>query len=179
MQRLRRIWLPLVMLALPLGLGIVFFGLAASGSEAEGPQGSPVTPQATPSPRFGHSLATIDGYAYLFGGLQLSGASSPAVSPLGSVLNDLWKYNFADNVWAPIVADPAPPARAHHSASVSAGRMYVFGGNDAVRDLDDIWSYDPTANRWRQEPSQGTSTPEARSWHQTVGIDSRIYMFGG
>ncbi|MEW6606975.1 MAG: kelch repeat-containing protein [bacterium] len=59
--------------------------------------------------------------------------------------------------------------------------MYIFFGVDGEYNvLSDIWSYDPSANTWQQEPSGGTTTPPVRFLHTSMCIpDGRILTFGG
>jgi len=133
-----------------------------------------LNPTVRPSPRYGHTMVELKGSVYLFGGLQASSARAGA-------LNELWKYDFEDNIWAPVSTTNLPPARAHHSASVSSGKMYIFGGEDgAGKAFNDVWSYEPVANKWQQEPSTGSLIPTGMSHHSGTALpDGRIAVLGG
>ena len=68
-----------------------------------------------------------------------------------------------------------------HSAVVSGGKMYVFGGYGSGDFLNDLWVYDPTAaapDEWAQ--LNPPSPPPPRDYHTAVVDGSgNIYVFGG
>jgi N-acetylneuraminic acid mutarotase len=74
----------------------------------------------------------------------------------GEPLDDLWAYRPATDSWVELVPDEsAPVGRMRHSAVWDAGRgeMLVFGGYGGGFPggyRDDLWSYQPIANRWQQ-----------------------------
>jgi len=152
-----------------VGLSLLF---VLSGSLWAVDQWQEINPTLKPAPRSGHSLVTINGMGYLFGG------KGPEGRP--EIYNDLWKYDPTNKDWTRLNPPSSPVARHSHSAAVSNGKMYVFFGVDSeVNVLRDIWSYDPVGNNWQQEPSSG-STPSARFLHSSIAIpDGRILTFGG
>lgn len=121
-----------------------------------------------PSARAGHTMTTLDGRAYLFGGL---GAQSP--------LNDLWTFDPAAGSFVLVNATNPPPARRNHAATEFGGKLFIFGGlTNGGQFLDDVWSYDPAANAWTEVTSQG-SRPDPRAFHQVISNGRRIYLGGG
>jgi prepilin-type N-terminal cleavage/methylation domain-containing protein len=137
-----------------------------------------LTPTGTAPPiRYAHSAvwdATRD-KMYVFGGSK--GAS-------GS-LNDLWSYSATTNAWVQLTpTGTAPDIRYSHSAVWDAGRnkMYVFGGfkETIVTSLNDLWSYDASANSWTKLTPTGTP-PDGRYAHTAVwdAARNKMYVFGG
>ncbi len=48
-----------------------------------------------------------------------------------------------------------PPRRSYAAAASAGGKLYIFGGcgEGCTGRLNDLWEFDPAANRWRQLPS--------------------------
>lgn len=108
----------------------------------------------------------------LFGGATPNGPSS-----------ELWAFRPSANAWAQLSPGaPVPPAREAHSAVWDEGRsrMLVFGGWTGRAPLDDLWSYDPTANRWAQLAPEGP-LPPARGWGAAAWdpVNDQLLIFGG
>lgn len=152
-------------------LFVVLIGLLATASaRAQGGAGwTEITAAAGgPSARAGHTLTSVGGEAWLFGGLA------------ASALNDLWRFDSASGAFVQVNAANPPPARRNHAAAAFGGKLFVFGGLGSTggQFLDDVWSYDPSANAWTEVTSQG-SRPEARAFHQVISNGERIYLGGG
>ena len=50
-----------------------------------------------------------------------------------------------------MVADgECPPVRANHSSSVVGNKLYIFGGWDGIKRLNDLFSFDVNTNRWQE-----------------------------
>ncbi len=53
---------------------------------------------------------------------------------------DAWVYDAAREAWSVIKGiGSKPSARSALDVAVAGGRLYLFGGNDGTRDLDDTW----------------------------------------
>src|SRR5581483_12258711 len=93
-------------------------------------------------------------------------------------------YDSAHNAWSELSpTGQARSARAAHAAVWDAadGRMFVFGGmTDNTSYLDDLWSYDPSANAWGRV-DEGAPSPDARARHAAVWDPAgrRMLVFGG
>ncbi len=91
--------------------------------------------------------------AYLFGGRTADNVA----------LDDLWAYDLDDGSWRRI--DPprrTPPARfGHNAAWVEGIGLVVFAGQAGTAFFDDLWAFDPAAERWRRLASGGDA-PVAR-----------------
>jgi len=56
-------------------------------------------------------------------------------------------------------------------------KLYIFGGWDGSKRLNDLHCYDVTTNRWSElKPIQ---SPSARAGMCMTTIDNKIYLFGG
>lgn len=143
-------------------------------------------PQATvePSPRYGHTMVTISGTVYLFGGTNITptqGTLSGPLHPAGDLLNDLWCYKNQE--WKKIEPTGTGPSPRHsHAAAVLDGLMYVYGGTDGTNVFNEMWEYDPVADQWTQKPWTGPyNAPQVYENTLASGGDSSnyLYLYGG
>lgn len=164
----------------------VFAGAAAADQWTE------LHPTTSPAARAGHTMVTVNGTIYLFGGYQRASALSGglwgnpfrSIGPLASFaaangpVNDFWKFD--GRTWLKI-ADNAPPAvRYLHSAVAYNNKMYVFGGiSTAGTYLNDMWSYSADTNTWREETQGGIVKPSARANHSAAVDDGSMIVYGG
>jgi N-acetylneuraminic acid mutarotase len=128
-------------------------------------------PANIPGSRYGAvSWTDAAGNFWLFGGFGNDGVSSG-----GKHLNDLWKYDPANNMWTWVNGNPsslvfytyaiygtqgiaAPtnrPGGRNYSVSWidASGNFWLFGGFGRVASggtdfLNDLWKYNPTSNEW-------------------------------
>ena len=159
-----------------------------------------------PPIRGAHGAAVIGSHLYIFGGC-------PFTAPTFTV-NDLWRYDTAIGRWEQLSPWRSPEQEAGYGVQASypgprycanlfahGGQVYVFSGRDldktGVRDavlfnsgpefFNDLWRYDPGADRWvLVHPHDGgtefgpaATYPAGRygSGHSVSGDD--FYLFGG
>ncbi|CAD8124604.1 unnamed protein product [Paramecium sonneborni] len=94
-------------------------------------------------------------------------------------LNDLHSFNTKTNMWKLIqtVDNQRPPPRANHCSSVCQNKLFIFGGWDGSKRLNDLFCYDVTTNKWIElKPLQ---SPSARAGMCMTTINNKIYLFGG
>ena len=131
---------------------------------------SQVTNAGTPpSVRVG-AVAWTDnaGNAYVFGG-----------DNGGFYFNDLWRFNGTS--WSQLIANGAAGSPSVRFLAVAwtdnAGNAYVFGGNNGISFLNDLWRFNGTS--WSQVTNAGTP-PSVRvgavAWTDNAG---NAYVFGG
>ena len=77
-------------------------------------------------------------------------------------------------------AGPAPSARESHSCTWLGSQLYIFGGYDGSRVLNDLYAYDINNAMWRQIVHSGISPP-ARAGHSgtALGVPPHLVIFGG
>jgi len=135
-----------------------------------------------PTPRHSHAAVIYGHSMYVFGGYD------------GSYRSDFHEFNFASNTWSPVAASGRVP-RARYRATVvttnsSTGnmdgggrmnlenRMYLFGGHDGTRHLNDVHVFDFTNKRWDTLQTEGPA-PIPRDSHVSVIHGKSMYIFGG
>jgi len=71
----------------------------------------------------------------------------------------------------------APPPRSAHSSVVYQNQMYIFGGWNGHKSLNDLYSLNLDTLEWRQIKSEGG--PSIRRMHSAVVYKDSMYLFGG
>ena len=73
-----------------------------------------------------------------------------------------------------------PPPRESHSVTAIGSKLYVFGGFDGARVLNDLYVFDAHAGLWTQLVHTGIS-PAARAGHSAtaLGVPAHLVVFGG
>lgn len=119
------------------------------------------------------AIGVVNGEIYAIGGLS----SSPIQEQSDLYLSNVEVFNPKTNQWQKGTEMSAP--KALHTASVIDGKIYVIGGyfkkDMEFKKLATIEIYDPTTDRWIQEPDM----PIGKWGHKTEVIDGQIYIFGG
>ncbi|KAI6083579.1 galactose oxidase [Hypoxylon rubiginosum] len=111
--------------------------------------------------------------------------------------NDVYVLDTVNFRWhrPRIVGDRTPSARRAHTACLYKNGVYMFGGGDGVRALNDIWRLDVTdvhKMSWKlvSGPSTATSSnggtptkdigrPKARGYHTANMVGSKLIIYGG
>ncbi|KAF7558301.1 hypothetical protein G7046_g5862 [Stylonectria norvegica] len=105
--------------------------------------------------------------------------------------NDVYVLDTTNCRWSKprIIGDKLPSKRRAHTACLYKNGIYVFGGGDGVRALNDIWRLDVTdVNKmsWKlisssEKTPPGTKDyrPKARGYHTANMVGSKLIIFGG
>ncbi|KAI9899186.1 hypothetical protein N3K66_005647 [Trichothecium roseum] len=105
--------------------------------------------------------------------------------------NDVYVLDTANMKWTRprILGDKMPSKRRAHTACLYKNGIYVFGGGDGVRALNDIWRLDVSdlsKMSWRliSNPERTASggrdyRPKARGYHTANMVGSKLIIFGG
>lgn len=103
--------------------------------------------------------------------------------------NDIYVLDTANFRWSRprVIGDRVPSKRRAHTACLYKNGLYVFGGGDGVRALNDIWRLDVSdANKmsWKliSGPEKGGSQgprPKARGYHTANMVGSKLIIYGG
>ncbi|CAK4165000.1 unnamed protein product [Aphanomyces euteiches] len=98
-------------------------------------------------------------------------------------LNDLHLFNVDTHHWTSPSTDGTPPMpRANHSSALLDHRMYIFGGWNGTRRLNDIHILDtsPSCRPWRWSSVQfAGQVPHPRAGMSFVCLRQRFFLFGG
>ena len=87
----------------------------------------------------------------------------------------------ADDVMRPVRGSgTAPSARESHACVTLGANVYVFGGFDGMRVLNDLYVFDVLNVLWTQLVHTGVSPP-ARAGHSgaALGMPAHLLVFGG
>lgn len=116
------------------------------------------------------------------GGLSdlLSAAGGTLLSTLGVSRNGDAAATNANALRKLPAAGTVPPPRESHSLTPVGARLYVFGGFDGSRVLNDLYYFDTHTGLWQQLVHTGISPP-ARAGHSTtaLGVPAHLLIFGG
>ncbi|KAJ5074183.1 hypothetical protein M0811_00812 [Anaeramoeba ignava] len=76
------------------------------------------------------------------------------------------------------VSGDIPIERAAHSVCIYEDKMYIFGGYNISKYLNDIYSFSFTNKIWKKE-SNSENKPIERRWSSSVLFNNKIWIFGG
>lgn len=138
-----------------------------------------------PDRRSRHVAAYGQGTMWLFGGRFRAEGTQAGDYRL---FDDLWALDVFSRTWDELTPEGDLPAARSNSAAAwdsKQNRVWVFGGNRSPGSfsydlVNDLWSYDPADNRWRQASTQGRA-PTPRLWHSMLydAARHRLVVFGG
>jgi len=123
-----------------------------------------------PSPRGGHTAVVHQDTMVIFGGCDG-----------WNYFNDCYRFAFKTSEWSAVrVTGTAPGARSAPATVVHEGQnmMYVFGGYDGARSLNDLFRFDLSTSEWAQVRVTGTP-PSPRGGHTAVVYGDTMFAFGG
>lgn len=91
----------------------------------------------------------------------------------GQPTDSLEIYDPRRDAWS--IGTRLPKAVSAYALADFEGQMYLFGGWDGKRALDDVYVYDPGADEWRMR----TPMALARRDHGAVAMTDKIIVLGG
>ncbi|XP_014493373.1 rho GTPase-activating protein gacHH [Vigna radiata var. radiata] len=124
-----------------------------------------------PGRRWGHTCNAVrDGrLLYLFGGYGKFNCQT----------NQVHVFDTLRQSWSePAIKGTPPTPRDSHSCSVVGDSLFVFGGTDGTRLLNDLHILDTSSHTWIFPTVRGEA-PEAREGHAAAVIGKRLFVFGG
>lgn len=132
---------------------------------------------ATPSPRVGHTSATVAGDIYVWGGR--SGVDPKPLEENGRV----WRFSTSARTWSaldPTDANaPFPEGRSYHAATggdSADGRFFVHAGCPASGRSSDLWSFDVQTKAWKQLPNAPGAPRGGPGFVYALG---KLWRYGG
>ena len=136
------------------------------------PKWRKITPERGPAAREDHTW-TVDGdgrFAYLFGGRDG-----------GTDFGDLWRYDLGNDAWKKLSphGKRPEPRFGHNAVWVDGHGVIVFAGQRGPDFFDDLWAYDPAADRWKRLPGKGAVPKRRYGSCMVVGSDGRLWISHG
>ncbi|XP_066147064.1 kelch domain-containing protein 3-like [Euwallacea fornicatus] len=131
-----------------------------------------------PTQRDFHTTVCINDRIYLFGGRGTTFLNNQYVE---NYCNEVWYLDMKSFDWHHCRATgDIPVGRRSNSAFVHNGKMYVFGGYNAVEEkhYNDLHMFDPETNVWKLIKPQGKSPCERRR-QACSKVGDKVYFFGG
>mmetsp|Transcript_33290 Transcript_33290/g.78947 ORF Transcript_33290/g.78947 Transcript_33290/m.78947 type:complete len:632 (+) Transcript_33290:204-2099(+) len=130
----------------------------------------PATKSLSPSPREGAALWTLREKVFCFGGETEEGLA-----------NDLWQLDTESWTWGQVQCYGPPPSARRDATLVSAEdgrRLWVFGGHDGARCLNDVYVLEMERLTWSYI-NINSAPPEARMRHSATAIGHYMVISGG
>lgn len=95
-------------------------------------------------------------------------------------LNDLHMLNTQTLHWKNVqdVKGKKPPPRANHSSSIIKSNLYIFGGWDGSKRLNDLFVLSLKSYIWSQVEVVGES-PAPRAGMELSNVNNKLFLFGG
>lgn len=130
------------------------------------------TPKNSPPPaRHSHSATVSNGRMQIAFGRAAD----------GSLLGDMWEYDFAQKNWFPVTANSTgitPQPRYNHTLTYvpSENKIYVLGGISGKGKTNELLSFNPTTREWQQEEPYPASIVVS---HQALVRDGKVLVVGG
>ena len=131
----------------------------------------PSSISTTPSARHSHAAVVYQDSMYIFGGYD------------GLYRNDFHRYNYRTNTWN-IMTDSLganefwPKPRYRTTSTVLGDNMFIFGGHDGSRQLNDFYAWSFKNETWTEVQFFG-SPPSPRDSHVAVAYKNSLFIFGG
>eukprot|EP01012_Entosiphon_sulcatum_P047410 TRINITY_DN64350_c0_g1_i1.p1 TRINITY_DN64350_c0_g1~~TRINITY_DN64350_c0_g1_i1.p1 ORF type:complete len:358 (+),score=34.21 TRINITY_DN64350_c0_g1_i1:28-1074(+) len=124
-----------------------------------------------PCKRSKTSMVAHQGRLYIFGG-WIGGRTADGK------LNDLWAFDIASSTWTEVKTAGSPPERrSSHSAAVSQGVMYVYGGIGAHK-YGDLHMFSFATRNWSAIRTANTPPPRS-SYGDLMVLPTGLLTFGG
>lgn len=94
-------------------------------------------------------------------------------------LDDL--QNFDGTEWSEYTPLLRPSPRRYGASGYDAihGRWLLYGGSNELQDFDDVWTYDPSTNQFKEETVTGGPTPRSFTASAVDEVTGELYLFGG
>ena len=99
----------------------------------------------------------------------------------GSCRSDLHRFNFETNTWTEIKKNSNcswPQERYRTSSAVYKDFMYIYGGHNGGKQLEDFWAFDLKKHFWTLIELK-PNLPSLRDSHITFVYKNSLYIHGG
>lgn len=126
-----------------------------------------------PVERAYHTTTRVGTHLYIFGGSTAKKAGE------SGLLGDLCLFDLVRMAWeSRDVRGRKPRSRFMHSAELSEGKLFIFGGSDGNQSLSDVSVLDVATQLWSQPQTSG-AVPKGMQAHTCTLVGDRLFMVGG
>ena len=130
-----------------------------------------------PVERAYHTTTRVNTELFIFGGSTAKKAGE------SGLLGDMPVFDLARMSWdTKDVRGKPPKARYMHTAALSEGKLFIYGGSDASKSLSDVNVLDVGTMLWSQPKCSGSIPPGLQAHTSTLvgsGPDARVLIAGG
>eukprot|EP01133_Synstelium_polycarpum_P015331 gene15331-18170_t len=126
--------------------------------------------QGAQEAHIGHSACLVEETMYVFGGVAASS---------GTPSNAFHSFNFATKTWTALSTINGPSPRAHHTAIVWGGALYIFGGDCSGSLRNDLFVYTFDTQLWSEITAAEGVRPAPRFGHSAVVDGACMIVYGG
>jgi DNA-binding CsgD family transcriptional regulator/N-acetylneuraminic acid mutarotase len=124
-----------------------------------------VSLSSKPTPVFDARAAVISGLIFVPGGRTNTANPKPT--------NIMEIYDTSTDQWK--TGTPLPIPLSGYGLVAYEGMLYVFGGWDGEKFLNNVYAYNPTTDTWKER----TSMPTPRAFSGVAESGGKIYVIGG
>jgi hypothetical protein len=123
-----------------------------------------------PTNRAYHTTTRVGSDLFIFGGSTAKKAGE------SGLLGDLVIFDLVRMAWETRdVRGKKPRSRFMHSAELSEGRLFIYGGSDSNKTLNDVNVLDVGTMLWSQPQCSGTIPPGLQA-HSCTLVGDRLFM---
>ncbi|OMJ69087.1 hypothetical protein SteCoe_33288 [Stentor coeruleus] len=123
----------------------------------------------SPPNRLAHSMHSIRGKLWLFGGKGQD-----------TLFADTWSYDPVTNIWNLLnTINKSPTARSHFASASGTDIFIIWGGEDDSGLTNDMFIYNVIKNTWTEKISSSLSIPSKRKGACMVFEVPFAYIYGG
>ncbi|MEW5871543.1 MAG: kelch repeat-containing protein [Chloroflexota bacterium] len=138
-------------------------------------------PDYSPPIMYGQTMIydSINHQVLLWGGHELLYENGHATSHRYG--NDIWCYDYQNNVWIMLPYINKPPARYWHQAVFDSaqGRLVIFGGHGNTGFANDTWYASASGTRWQETAVATKPSPRVNPAMSYDSSNNVLILFGG
>ena len=118
-----------------------------------------------------YGFAQIEPYVYFHSGYSTT-------HPAGNFIS---RINMSEEPLKAEIISPTfdmPSGRSYHSLTAIGNKLYMFGGHDGEKALDELWAFDSDQEAWEYIEIYGIQ-PSRRWGHAATSHGTNLLIWGG
>lgn len=141
-----------------------------------------------PAARYGHSVSSIDGMSFIFGGATYKKnlkSTTLTVGNIATLSSDLYGFDPSTNIFIKLDPEIRPgsdalPGMMGHNAGSYNNKMYVFNGERGEKMNQSTYVFDPATYTWEQDKTPKTFSPRSHAFSETkIASNDSFHIIGG